>query len=201
MGRPTKAATESKSLSRRVLVNVRRDAMTQTPRVIWQHELPILEQIFGEGTVSLAEVAKLDEGYKPQASREMLIYNKKQDASARPSESVGIGYVFTGDPRAEYERLAATYGRHAEVNVSLVEHVYGRFQEGRFAAVVGVADLDDMPDGQLREFVTGHDYLPMTSKDSSDAEMAEFDRKAKELRAMNHEQLVALAEELAGVTA
>lgn len=150
------AASESiapKVLSRRVLVNIRRDQTTATPRVVWQHELPILEAIFGEGEVKVVEPETLDEGYTDKPSRELLIFNKEQDKIPRPSESSGIDFVFIGSPAVEYERLVGAYGMHPEVRESWCEKVYGRFQSGRFSSVIGKPSLEDLPEAQLRQLV------------------------------------------------
>lgn len=149
--------TASKILSRRVLVNIRRDQTAATPRAVWQHEIPILEDVFGEGSAQVVEdpAKLLDEGYSARPGPDLTPHNKKQDPIPRPSESIGLGWVFAGDPQAEYDRLAACYGMHPEVKQTYAEHVYGRFQTGRFSLVVGAAELDDMPDDQLRHTVLG----------------------------------------------
>lgn len=151
------AASESvvpKVLSRRVLVNIKRDQTTATPRVVWQHELPILEAIYGEGNIPLVDAETMDEGYTDKPSRELLIYNKAQDKIPRPSEASGLDFVFIGSPAVEYERLVGAYGMHPEVRMSWVENVYGRFQSGRFSAVIGKPSLEDLPEAQLRQLVT-----------------------------------------------
>lgn len=183
-------------ISRRALVTVKRDMTTITPAFVWQHEKPILEAIFGEGNVNEVDPATLDEGYKAKVSPDMLIYNKKQDQIKRPSEVSGIGYAFAGDPRAEYERLAISYGMHAEKKMPNVEYVYGRFQDGKFAAIVGTAGHEDMPAAQLREIVIGNGWLPQISKESTDAEKRAATEARATLNAMAREDLIKLADEL-----
>lgn len=195
---PRKSAASGKTLSRRILVNVKRDQTAATPRVIWAHEFPILEAIFGEGTVTQLPAESLDEGYSAKAGGEILPFNKKQDTAKRPSESVGIGFVFTGDARSEFERLAGVYGRDAEVNQAVVETVYGRFNTGVFESALGLAEYSDMPDAQLRELVIGHGYLPLVGHDSSPEERKEAEAMRTKLNTMGREELLALAEELAG---
>ncbi len=142
--------SEDKMLSRRVLVNIKRDQTAAIPRVIWQHEKPILEELFGEGNVVEVDVSTLDEGYSAKPAPELLIHNKKQDAILPPSETAGIGYVFIGSPQVEFQRLISAYGMHPTIQSSTAEHVYGRFQEGRFAGVIGFPSVADLPDAQLR---------------------------------------------------
>lgn len=153
MARPSTARDEPKLLSRRVLVVVKRDQTTATPRVVWQHEIPILEAIFGEGNVTLPDPSTMDDGYSPKIARELLIYNKSQDPILPPSETASIGFVFIGSPAVEYERLVGAYGMHPEVRQSYCENVYGRFQENRFSGVLGRATLEDLPEAQLRQLV------------------------------------------------
>jgi hypothetical protein len=53
------------------------------------------------------------------------------------ARSLGLGEKFSGDVDAEYDRLIAFYGMHHEVKVPVVEYVWGRMREGRFAQAVG----------------------------------------------------------------
>lgn len=137
-------AKAQKTLSRRVLVTINRGITTKTPVLVWEHEIPILEAIHGEGTVMVVEkpAALLDEGFKA---------NRRMPEITAPSTHLGLGDVFDGDPRAEYDRLSALYGMHAELKLTNCEYVYGRFQEGRFAAAVAGAELDDLTERQIRD--------------------------------------------------
>lgn len=186
----------NKTLSRRVLVNVRRDQTTETPRVIWQHEIPVLEAIFGEGNVKPVDPATLDEGYSARATPDMLIHNKKQDTIRPPSETAALGFVFCGDPRAEYERMAAAYGKHAERDATVVEYVYDRFQTGRFSTVVGAAELDDLPDAQLRSMILATGYLPQVNHAATDAEKREVAAAHAEFAKLGRDALLKIADEI-----
>jgi hypothetical protein len=188
-----------KILSRRVLVTVKRDALETVPRVVWEHEIPLLDEIHGEGNVNRVDPKTMDEGYNAKPSPDMLVHNKRQDVIRPPSESAGLGYVFAGDARAEHARLADVYGKLAEENRLVVEHIYGRFQEGRFAAVVGSAELDDMPEPQLRDMIIAHGWLPQTSKDSTPEERRQASEAHRKLCEMPHEALVTLATQVTGL--
>lgn len=190
-----------KVLSRRVLINIKRDALETVPRIVWEHEIPLLEEIHGEGNITRPDPKSMDESYTAKASPDMLVHNKRQDVIKPPSETAGIGYVFAGDPRSEHARLGEVYGKMAEENRLVVEHVYGRFQEGRFSLVVGAAELEDMPEAQLREVIISHGWLPQTSKESTDAERREASDARRKLFEMPHAELVTLAESVAGVMA
>lgn len=193
----TKSEVIEKPLSKRVLVNVRRDQTTATPRVVWAHEVPILQTIFGEGNVTEVEPSTLDEGYTGKPDASLMPFNKQQDKLLQPSRTSRIGWVFVGNPEAEYERLVAAYGRHVDVPRPNVEFVYDRFATGRFSMVVGGATLDDCPDDQLRDMILNWGYqLPLETFESTEQERNEARKAWAEFRALDHGALVKLAEEI-----
>lgn len=194
---PRKAANPQ-ALSRRVLVSVDRGITDNTARVVWQHEIPLLEAIHGEGKVVPVDPKGLDEGYSSKINPALLIHNKASDPTERPSEAQALGYVFAGDVAAEYERLAQVYGRHPEVPVSVVEHVYGRFAEGRFSRLVSQGDIDDMPAKQLRDIIIDNGYLPQIGEFSTDEDRRDASRKRAALMAMSRDELLKIAETLVG---
>lgn len=164
--KPAESVSHSdKFLSRRVLIQINRadDVTTSTPRVAWEHEKPILEAIFGEGSVEDLDPSVLDEGYTSKPDRSMIIHQPaggKQDVIPRPSESAGIGFVFFGDAQSEYERLKSVYGsvpdEDGKGSTSAVILAYGRFNERKFSTAIGTPELSDLPDAQLIQLV--HSY-------------------------------------------
>lgn len=194
-----KSANESEDsapLSRRVLVLISRDQTTKTPRVVWAHELPILEAVFGEGAAVEIDAATMDEGYTDKVAPETLIYNKQQDPQRRPSEAAGLGFVFISSPRAEYDRMAACYGLN-EKGDPWVEAIYGRFSTGAFTRMVGSPKLADMPDQQLRQVIKAYGYsLPVVTYESSDAERAAAKKAHADFEALQGAALVKLAEDI-----
>lgn len=191
---PAPQSTTEKVLSRRILVNVKRDMTAVIPRVIWAHEKPLLEELFSD--VADIDPATLDEGYNPTPRPDMMAYNKTMDRVPKPSVSMGIGHVFIGDPQVEYDRLAAVYGKHPEENILLVDKIYGRFQGGQFSTLMGKPELADLPDSQLRGLIVDYGYAPEPHKDASEAEKKDAWAKRKALVAMDHAGLVKVAEEL-----
>jgi len=190
------AAAEEKPLSKRVLVLIKREQTTATPRVVWRHERPILEAIFGDGNAEEIDPETMNEGYTPKASPQLLIHNKKQDIAAKPSEAAGVGYVFIGDPRAEYERLVAAYGMHPEIKESFAEHVFGRFQSGMFATIVGSPTLEDLPEQQLRDLISAYGYtMPEATYQSDDDERKQATQARAHFLALSHAELVKTAQE------
>lgn len=190
------AATD-KPLSRRVLVNITRDQTAVTPRVVWMHEIPILEQIFGDGNVKEVSPASLDEGYSTKQTPDMLVHNKRQDPIKRPSESLCLGWVFVGNPQTEYERLCSAYGRHSEMPMPNCEHVYGRFQTRAFSNLVGTPELGDLPDDQLRDLIKAWGFeIPQTDTKSTPEQIEKAAEARAKFNTMTTDELVALALEL-----
>lgn len=148
--------SDPRVLSSRVLVNITRDQTSSTPRVVWLHEIPVLEAMFGEGNVKHIDPALLDEGFSAKPSADLLPFNKKQDALLPPSMTQGLGFVFIGDKGTEFQRMADAYGMHPEIKESMVEHVYGRLATGRFSALLGSPTMADLPDAQVRELCAAY---------------------------------------------
>jgi hypothetical protein len=189
-------ASSSRMFSTRIPVEIKIDMTQSTPRVIWAHEKPLLEALHGEDKVVDIDVAKLDEGFVAKIAPNLLTWNKKQDDVLPPSQSLGIGFVFHGDPRAEYSRLADVYGKHPDVDMTIVENVYGRYQQGRFEQMLPKPDLDDLPEQQLRSLIREYGYPGDVDKDAT-PEQKEAHRKAVlELRVMAKPALVELAQTL-----
>lgn len=198
MAPPRKIAADKsdKVLSRRILVNVKRDQSLSTPVCIWAHEFPLLEAIHGEGNITAVDLPGLDEGYSAKTAPSMMPFNKTQDKIKPPSETLCLGFVFNGDARSEYDRLAMVYGRMEEVNITVVEAVYARFNGGNFERVIGSPEHSDMPEQQLRQIIESYGFLIEVTSDSTDAEVQEAKAKRKQLLAMSHDELVKTAEEL-----
>lgn len=195
--KPADRTFDNTNVSRRVLVLIRREQTDATPRVVWRHEVPILEAIHGEGLVAELDRTMLDEGFTAKVSPDMLVHNKRQDATRRPSESVGLDYAFIGNPEAEYERLGVVYGKHPDVNQTWVENIFGRFKAGLFERTLGTAKLADLPPAQLRDLILAWGYaLPIATKDSTPAERAVAADACATFHGLEHDQLVKLAEEV-----
>ncbi len=181
-------------LSRRVLVNIVRDQTTVTPRVVWAHEVPILEAIFTQCKQVPAE--SLDEGYTDRPSAELMPFNKSQDTLRRPSDVLGLGFAFIGSAESEYDRLAAAYGRNPETGMPWVESIYGRFSTGVFERVVGTPTVEDLPESQLREQLLFHGFtLPQPSYEATEAERNAAQAQWAKWQAMTRAELLALTKE------
>lgn len=125
----------------RVIVNVKRGPTDTIGKVVFRHEIPLLEEIHGEGNVAVITDTDPD-GRKLMRS---ALKGKGPVISVEefPEDDLGADATVimkhfdpADDPREEYNRMELVYGRHAEKPMSVVEAVYGRFQEGRFTAAV-----------------------------------------------------------------
>lgn len=200
---PRAAKTSNVPVSRRVavLVTHRLDNNTKTTRTAWTHELPLLEAVHGEGNITEIPDDKLNEHFHPKPSSDMVPWNRKQDALVPPAESLGVGFVFTGDVESEYDRLCNVYGKHPDVNMSYCEHVYGRFQSGKFSELVIPGSLEDMPAAQLRQLVRAYGYVPVVEKDSTPEFRKEAIDRHKEVSGASRERLIEIITELEGMYA
>lgn len=103
-------------MSKRVLVIVDRSMTDKTPKLVWEHEKRLLEEVHGCSVVEV-DPSTLD---------------------AMPMDHYGIGEEFKcASIEDEYFRLANVYGMHPQIQISIVEHVYGRLEEGRFEKALG----------------------------------------------------------------
>ena len=181
-------------ISRRVLVNIVRDQTTHTPRVVWAHEVPILEAIFTQCKQVPAET--LDEGFVEKPTADLMPFNKTAERNRRPSESLGLGFAFLGDPEAEYERLRAAYGRDPEKGGFWVEEIYGRFSTGVFERVLGKPTVEDLPEMQLREQIMAHGFsIPQPSYEASESERKAAQAQWAKWQAMTRDELVKMSVE------
>lgn len=194
----TRTPRNTASLSTRIAVLVKHgtDINTAIPKVIWAHEVPLLEEIHGRDRVEEIPTSKLNEHFRQKATADLLIHNKAQDGFIPPSDALGVGFVFTGDLENEYHRLVGVYGKHKDIDISLVEHIYGRFQSGQFESLIRPGQIEDMPNAQLRQLIRGHGYVPGIDKDSTQEQRADSVAKHNEVNNAPRERLVELAEEL-----
>ncbi|MCC7144243.1 MAG: hypothetical protein IT349_19280 [Candidatus Eisenbacteria bacterium] len=141
----------------RVMVNVKRGPTDETPYICFRHEIPILEEVFGEGNV--VEVTDTDpDGRKlmraAMKAKGPVVFVDTENAEG-DTDTLAKHYDPSEDPREEYNRLAQVYGMHRDVNMSVVEKVYGQFREGRFTAAVMGGRFSAKPKGLSEEDVQG----------------------------------------------
>lgn len=113
-----------------------------TPCVVFEHEVPILEEIHGGGSVTVID-----------DNNDLLDKEIRKDRAAQIEHIVKVnrlGEKFSGDPKEEYDRLCMKYGQHIEVRMPNVEKVYGDFRHGRFTQACGVVSYEEMTMAELR---------------------------------------------------
>lgn len=148
-------------MSKRVLALVQRtgngtNITDMTPTVVWDHEVPILEEL--HGTVDVIDESR----YEELLDRD--VRENREEILAEIIKSAGLGAVFTGSPEDEYARLINKYGLHPEVKVPAVEKVYGSLREGRFKQACG--GYSEMTAADLRKILddAGVQYPPSAKK-------------------------------------
>lgn len=172
-------------MSKRILVLVQRagggtHVTDQTPTIVFEHEVPLLEEIHGEGSCEVVE-------YDQILDREVVTKRKEQiDYIVKANH---LGENFMGDPFEEYQRLSIKYGMHPDVRMAVVEKVYGVFREGRFTKACGATSYEEMPMAQLREICEELGIVPRPSHKKGEiiALIRDANRNADELAHLNGE--------------
>lgn len=175
-------------MSKRVLALVTRAGggrlTDKTPVTIWEHEIPILEVVHGEGCVQVLDISELvgpDNTVTVLAGTNQVVTKEEREGlhpglkgatfEERPLDEVmtknlNLDKIFEGDPRDEFERLGMKYGMNMEIPISNCQFVYGRFDEGRFTEACGVKEYHTMSVTNLRKMLDklGVEYEPRAPK-------------------------------------
>ena len=150
----------------RVQVTIKRGPTDTIGKTVFEHEIPILEEIHGAGNVLRVTETDPDgrkliraalRGKGPVVSRE----NFPDDDLMADSVIEMKHFDPADDPREEYNRMVHVYGMHIEQAMPNVEVVFGRYDTGRFEAAVRGAkvrghraiadeDIDTMRASEIR---------------------------------------------------
>lgn len=84
-------------------------------KTVYEHEVPVLEQVFGDGNVVR---------YK----RHDLVFPKGKKYQVEAPDPV-VYPVEEIDYEEEYYRLQSTYGKKGDSDISVVEYVYGKIED------------------------------------------------------------------------
>jgi len=103
-------------LAKKCDVTIYKGMQTRIPKNIYEHEVKILEAIYGEGSV---EGYKRKEHYFPEGKK----YKIEGDDISYDVEEI--------EYEEEFDRMAGTYGMHPEIRMTWAEYVFGPRQEGR----------------------------------------------------------------------
>lgn len=124
----------------RQVATVDRGLLDKTPVMAFPWELKILEELHGN-----VEVHTIDELCSTKGATVIaklkLRYADKHAPDMREQLEAMLNTIPDeidplNSPQGEYERMAAIYGMHPEIQISMVEKVFGRFDEGRFTKLV-----------------------------------------------------------------
>lgn len=101
-------------LAKKCDVTLYKGMQTKIAKNIYEHEVKLLEAIYGDGTV---EVYKRRELVMPEGKK----YQVEGDVISYEVEEL--------DYHEEYDRLSSCYGMHPEIKVTWVEYVFGNRNE------------------------------------------------------------------------
>jgi hypothetical protein len=163
-------------LAKQCDVTVYKGMQTKIAKTVFEHEVKMLEAIYGDGTAEKYSRRELvmPEGKKYQVEGDVIRYEVEE-----------IDY------HEEYDRLSSIYGMHPEIRLTWVEYVYGprhdntleqeafakytsEFGKGAYAAPSNKKDRAEA-EGDGLESLTGNelkallksknvDYTPMANK-------------------------------------
>ena len=148
--------------AKRCDVTVYKGMQTKIAKIVYEHEVKILEAIYGDGTVEIYERRELimPEGKKYQIEGDVIKYEVEE-----------IDY------HEEYDRMGSYYGMHPEIKLTWVEYVFGTRNETK---------LEKEADEKYKsEFGKGIHAPPSTKKEKAKAEgdgLSDF--SSQELKAL-----------------
>lgn len=125
-------------------------------KTIYEHEIPVLEAVFGDGTINIYSKY---EWHTPKGKK----YQVRNDDPV-------VYEVHEIDYEDEYTRLQTAYGmREGSENTSVVEYIYGRLEENRLEKMnnekySGKISKKDSVSEELKES-DDMDYESMTKRE------------------------------------
>jgi hypothetical protein len=158
-------------LGKKCDVTVYKGMQTKIAKNVFEHEVKLLEAIYGDGTVEIYKRRELvmPEGKKYQVEGDVISYEIEEL-----------------DYHEEYDRLASTYGWHPEIKLTWVEYVFGTRNEGKLEK--------ESNDKYAAEFGKGAFAFPSTKKEKAEAEEDGLSNlTGKELKALLKENSVEFA--------
>jgi len=129
-------------LARKCDVLIYQSNLSTIPKQIYEHEIPVIETIFGDGSVT-----KYD--YKPMVFAKDKSTGKDMSYQVQSTESVAYD-VEEVEHDDEYMRMMDLYGKHQTIDIFNVTHVYGR-QEDNKMEVKGKELYENLPKAKPRE--------------------------------------------------
>ena len=148
-------------------VKIHKGALTVIPKVIYEHEMKMLEVLYGVGAVVCYE---RKEYYSPPKQT----YYVEGDVIVYDLEEI--------DYENEYARLFTTYGKHPTIDLPLVEHCYGDQEEGKLEKLNNEKYADESMPVDKDDLVVKGSLSANTTEVSEDEEMNYNDMTKMELK-------------------
>jgi len=125
-------------LAKRCGVIIDKGIMSKNPKIVFEHEIPVLQFKFGEGAIERVKI--------PQMVHSAMGKNNVQQGFVRfPIEEI--------DHDEEYQRMLNMYGKHEEEDRFVVQMAYGYQQETKLERL-----------GELKYrplLIAGHGFKPL----------------------------------------
>jgi len=123
-------------LAKRCAVLIKKGMTTNSPKVVWEHDIPVMQYKFGAANIA-----------RTQLPRYVVIDPKKMPVE-RGFQRWPIEEV---DHDEEFNRLNMTYGKHEDTGNICVEMAYGLLQESK---------MSGLNESRYRPMVElGHSYI------------------------------------------
>ena len=156
-------------------VKIHKGALTVIPKVIYEHEMKLLEVLYGVGAVVCYE---RKEYYSPPKQT----YYVDGDVISYSVEEI--------DYENEYSRLFTTYGKHPTIDLPLVEHCYGDQDDRRLEKMNNEKYADEDVPVDKDDLVVKGSLSANTTEVSEDEEMNYNDMTKMQLKDILDERKV-----------
>tara|TARA_B100000029_G_scaffold115085_2_gene107538 strand:- start:6336 stop:6893 length:558 start_codon:yes stop_codon:yes gene_type:complete len=138
-------------LAKKCDVKIHKGALTVIPKTVYEHEVKLLEVLYGVG--SIVKYDRKEIFTPPKQS-----YIEEGDVVLHGVEEI--------DHDDEYSRLFMAYGNHPTINLPLVEHCYGD-QDGRKLESANNEKYAQEKRNVVKNNVVGESELPTTSEEGN----------------------------------
>ena len=113
-------------LARKCDVLIYQSNLSTIPKQIYEHEIPVIETILGDGSVTKYE-------YKPMVFAKDKSTGKELNYQTQSTEPAKYD-VEEVEHDDEYMRMMDLYGKHQTIDIFNVTHVYGRAEDKKMEA-------------------------------------------------------------------
>lgn len=113
-------------LAKRCDVLIYQSNLCTIPKNIYEHEIPVLESVFGNGAVTKYDYKPMIQAVDKATGKDLNYQIQSEKRVEYELEEV--------DHDEEYMRLFDLYGKHQTIDVHNVTHVYGRIEDRKMEA-------------------------------------------------------------------